>query len=177
MRIDGEIWRNVPGYGGKYQVSNKGRVMSFAQKKTGVALKPQPQRGYLFVDLCDGVGGRKRYAIHRMVLDAFEGPPPVASFQAAHANGCPTDNRASNLRWASPKDNHSDKRRHGTHMIGSSHPAALLTPSQVSAIRSTDRPGRDLAREFGVSESAISNARVGKTWSHMIPTVKARETT
>ena len=70
-----EIWRDIAGYEGKYQVSNLGRVRSLNYLHTGkcVVLKPKPYRGgYHCVSLCKD--GKVWYAkIHRLVYDAFVG--------------------------------------------------------------------------------------------------------
>ncbi|MEP7345993.1 MAG: hypothetical protein ABI877_12030 [Gemmatimonadaceae bacterium] len=51
---------------------------------------------------------------------------------------------------------------------GSKHPSNQLTLAQVKAIRAgryKDKTQAQLAEEFGVSASTISQARTGKTWS------------
>jgi hypothetical protein len=42
--------------------------------------------------------GYRQLPIRRIVLDAFDGPQP-RGFDAANANGDPTDNRLTNLEW------------------------------------------------------------------------------
>jgi len=70
-----EIWRDVKGYEGRYQVSDFGRVRSLSYRNSGrsVILKSKPSRGgYLVVALCkDGNISYKR--INRLVYDAFIG--------------------------------------------------------------------------------------------------------
>ena len=46
LELPSEEWRDVPGYEGKYSVSNLGRVKSFLQKRTGRILPGYDQEGY-----------------------------------------------------------------------------------------------------------------------------------
>ena len=93
-----EIWRDIEGYEGQYQVSDQGRVKSLERKgrKSERILKPiDDGRGYLRVDLYAG-GKRKRFKVHRLVCQAFHentGNKP----QVNHINEIKTDHRASNL--------------------------------------------------------------------------------
>ena len=52
----------------------------------------------------------KRVRVHLLVLEAFRGPRPYRC-EALHGNDIPHDNRASNLRWGSRRENLADGRR------------------------------------------------------------------
>lgn len=68
-------------------------------------------------------------------------------------------------------DNNADKIRKGRArnigVIGEKHHAARLTESQVRLIRSDRRPDTEWAKIFGLSDSAIRDARIGRNWSHI----------
>ena len=68
-----EIWRDVVGYEGLYQVSNKGNVKSLNWKNRGyernLYLKPH-NKGYLQVELAKD-GKKKCFVVHRLVAIAF----------------------------------------------------------------------------------------------------------
>ena len=77
-----EIWRDIKGYEGRYQVSNMGRVKSLERTfidKTGrkqlkkeLILRLCPDSyGYLQVTLYDDSGKRKNIFVHRLVCEAF----------------------------------------------------------------------------------------------------------
>lgn len=124
--------------------------------------------GYLFVEL-HHKGIRVPRYVHRLVLECFVGPCPEGH-QAAHGDGDKTNNDLGNLRWATPKDNHADKLRHGTHQGGERNPSAKLDEKKVQVIRLMLNDGfgqRYLARRFGVNQSTISSIRRRNLWPHV----------
>jgi len=54
------------------------------------------------------------------------------------------------------------------------HPKRSLSFAQVRQIRESGRPLRELAREFGVSQRAVQNAKRGKTYRHAGDRIKPR---
>lgn len=119
-----EEWRPLPGYVGLYEVSSHGRVRSLDRVVTSKAgwtkafkgaIKATPrnvQGGYPIVTLsADGVSTTRQ--VHVAVAAAFIGPRPEG-MQVAHGDGDPSNNRAENLRYATPSENEADKLRHGT---------------------------------------------------------------
>src|SRR5688572_26642217 len=117
-----EEFRAVPGHPG-YEVSNLGRVRSYWTRGVEKHIGNQPRLlrpfknklGYLAVTLA---GGRKK-SIHRLVLETFVGPCPDG-MEARHVNdNNPANNRLSNLCWGTRQENCDDKKRHGTHKVGS----------------------------------------------------------
>lgn len=104
-----EIWKDIEGYEGLYQVSNMGRVKRLNFNNTGreKIMKPT-SRGdsYTVVTLCKD-GKKENCYVHRLVATAFIDNPENKS-QIDHINAIRTDNRAGNLRWATPKENNNN---------------------------------------------------------------------
>ena len=101
-----EVWKDIQGYEGLYQVSNLGNVRSLNWRNTGqvrnLYLKPQ-NRGYLQVELAK-CGQKRGFTVHRLVAMAF-----VSGYAEGkvvnHINEDKRDNRAENLEWVSQSDN------------------------------------------------------------------------
>lgn len=109
-----EIWKDVVGYEGYYEVSNIGRVRSLER-----VVVDGSTRGYRLRALCnDGLGykhvslskNRKNRTIkvHRLVAQAFI-PNPENKPHIDHINTIRDDNRVENLRWVTPKENSQNK--------------------------------------------------------------------
>lgn len=179
---DTEEWRDVPGWEGFYQVSSHGRVKRlprfvrtkndcFALKMGGILAPSKNKRtGYPETLLSDGAR-KQRVNIHVLVCEAFHGPRPSSRHQVAHGDGSRDYNHKDNLRWASPKDNAADRKRHGTEYEGKAHWKTELTEDDVRSIRDRYKPGHGgytyLAREYGLTRGAIYRIVKRKNWKHV----------
>ena len=104
-----EEYRPVPGHP-NYSISNTGKVWSNYKNRHKAPQKHN--KGYLKVKL-DGIN----YFIHRLVLLTFIGEPPADKPQTRHVDGDSTNNKLTNLRWASQAENEDDKRYAGTYHL------------------------------------------------------------
>lgn len=95
-----EIFRPVKGYEKEYEISNIGNVRSI---RSGKILKPNTDKsGYKYFVFSVN-SNRHTMKAHRLVADAFI-PNPESKPTVDHINGIRTDNRVSNLRWATHKE-------------------------------------------------------------------------
>jgi len=169
-----ETWKPVVGFEGRYEVSDQGRVRSldrswqqrskkgnlYTHTKKGRLLRPGRMSGG-HVSVALGRGNSR--TAHSLVMEAFRGPAPEG-MEVLHKNGCPSDNRLSNLRYGTRSENLRDKKWHGVPVSASSK----LRPPQILAIKTKLRsgcPGVVLARAFGVSEATVSAIKVGRLHS------------
>ena len=95
-----EEWRDIKGYEGLYQISNKGRVKSLNYKRTGKEKirKPGKRRGYFFITLYKKGEKPKSFDIHRLVAEHFLPNPdnlPVVN----HKDENKLNNNVENLEW------------------------------------------------------------------------------
>ena len=169
--LPGEIWRDVEGYGGKYQVSNLARVRSLYRGKTKL-LKPDTiHTGYLRVTLCKD--GKTKYPfVHRLVAQAFI-PNPDNKPQVNHIDGDKTNNYVSNLEWVTAAENIHHGFFLGLHKSGCKHGRAKFTVEQVREIRRDCVPGdlergfNAFARKFNVTPKIIRDAYYGRSYQEV----------
>lgn len=172
-----EQWRDVPGFEGRYQVSDLGNVRSLPRQvrtvsRTGAestrtirgcAMKPQTAWNPVYLQVT--IGG-KAHLVQHLVALAFIGPRP-AGMEVAHNDGGAKNNRASNLRYATPKENAGDRITHGTSGQGEANAAAKLDAPLVAAVRNSALPAGQLADVLGVHKNHISRLRRGERWGHL----------
>lgn len=109
-----ETWKDIPGYEGRYQVSDEGRVRSLDRPirvvchgveavriAKGKLLRPgRNKSGHVTVAI--GKGNSRQ--VHQLVLEAFVSPRP-AGCEVLHLNHNPADNRLENLRYGTRSEN------------------------------------------------------------------------
>jgi hypothetical protein len=159
-------YRESPVYSG-YLIGSNGTAIG----RAGHLLKPNGDgAGYLKMVMCLPGNLRKTVRVHRLVCEAFHGPPPSPQHVVAHADGDRQNNRADNLRWATYVENEADKRAHGRTIRGERQGFARLTEQGVRDIRrrvAEGEPRRKLAAIYGVSKATLQHAITGRTWGHV----------
>lgn len=114
--MDKEVWKDIKGYEGRYQVSNLGRVKSlpidekFCKRPEEIILTPfLCGSGYYEVTLYYQKR-RKPKLIHRLVAETFI-PNPDDKKEVNHKDGNKLNNDASNLEWVTPSENQQHSRK------------------------------------------------------------------
>lgn len=101
-----EVWRDVPGYAGRYQASSQGRIRS---RERGLLSPFLSRDGYLVVTVRKE-GRRYGTGVHRLIAAAFI-PNPENKPQINHKNGNRVDNNPENLEWVTCSENNLHRRR------------------------------------------------------------------
>lgn len=171
-------YRDLPGFPG-YRVGDDGSIWSNHRSRWHPGMRglwhrlklTLPHgRSHLRVNL-NKPGERSQYrrGVHRLVLEAFVGPCPEG-MQCCHADGDPTNNRLSNLRWDTQESNYADRSRHGTDNQGERNGRAKLDAATVRVIRELAAAGHTkaaLARQFRVGWATVRGVINREIWRHV----------
>lgn len=169
-----EIWKDIPGFEGRYQASTEGRIRSvdrivysrnrytgraFPRRLKGQVLRPGRycKAGHVSVVLGHKTAGTP---VHQLVMRTFVGEPQEGQ-EVRHKNGDPTDNRLDNLEYGTRTENILDVYRQGKAW-------RALTVADVRKIRkglAEGRTGGSLAREYKVSRTTINRIKHGRCYS------------
>ena len=177
VKMETEIWKDVPGWGQYYEASDFGNIRSKLRARKPRRGAPLPQRGgraikafpnkkgYMLVNLAGG-GKRKQVLVHLAVIQAFFGSAPNGQ-EACHNDGVKANCTLSNLRYDTRKNNHADKIRHGTAQRGEKNSVAKLTDDAVRVIRAGKLSVTEAMRAFGVSQGCIQKVKYKTAWKHV----------
>ncbi|MFE9127047.1 DUF5131 family protein [Streptomyces sp. NPDC007148] len=102
-----------------------------------------------------------RELVHRLVLAAFDRAADRGE-QGCHIDGDATNNALPNLRWGTQEVNWDDRKRHGNRRSYSK-----LSEEQSRQIKGRAAAGESrtaLAKEFGISDTQVSNIAQGRQW-------------
>lgn len=114
-----EIWKDIPGYNGRYKASNFGRIRSENYRNTGRSqiMETRNHNGYRHIQLQRN-GKYVECAVHRLIALTFI--PTIESKNCVdHIDGDPSNNNVSNLRWCTQAENNGfplarERKRQGT---------------------------------------------------------------
>lgn len=156
QKIMDEDWKDVTGWAGKYQISNRGRLKSIGGKFS----KSHPD-GYITNGSIDVLGyrcitmrkpgTRFQCRVHTLVASLFlRKPRNGKTYWVNHKDGNKLNNDVGNLEWVLPKENCAHAVRTGLHDLkGEKHPMSKLCEQQVLKMREM--------RAFGMTYAEIGN--------------------
>ncbi len=180
---DIEVWRNIIGYEGVYQISNFGRVKTLEgflikNRKGGLKMAvhvPEKIRsetltanGYRNVSLWRN--GVASYNLsHRLVAIHFIKNPENLLY-VLHIDDNPKNPHFKNLKWGTQSDNLKDCSNKNRGFKGIKNNLSKLSEQDVRDIRKALLSGMSAYKTaplFGVTKAVILSIKHGKTWSHV----------
>jgi len=171
-----EVWVNIQGAAGKYQVSNLcnvktttnfdsiGRVMSGHPK---VIKQHVNFNGYLYVNMI--INGKETLKpIHRLMAETFL-PNPLGLNCINHINCNKLDNRLENLEWCTIEYNtqHAHKNGRFPNPTGIKNGSAKITDEIALDIFTSKLSVKELVVKHGVHPSRVYDVRTGVSWNHI----------
>ena len=163
-----EIWRDVIGYEGIYQVSNLSRVKSFYGNKARILKHHIDIDGYAIVALSQN-SKDKTFGVHVFVARAFidnpDNKPLVHHQDSNRLHSC-----IWNLEWVTFSENNRYAVQHGSRKRGSASSCAKLTKEQAEEVLRLYVKGSSefgcygLAKRFNVHPMTINSIVRGKTY-------------
>ena len=165
-----EIWKDIEGWEGKYQVSNMGNVKSLERtvwngrgyfKTSERILKPGKDRdGYLIVQLSKE-GKVKACKVHRLVSQAFI-PNPDNLPQVNHIDENKENNHVDNLEWVTCRENAN----HGTRnqRVAEKESKPIIGIDKVTGLIVEFQSAREAERQLGINNSSIIKCCKGKRY-------------
>lgn len=167
-----EVWRDIIGYGGVYQISNMGQIKSYQISKTGKIRVPALDKdGYKYLVFNSANHEQKTVRVHRLVATTFI-QNPLNLPQVNHKNGIKQDNRAENLEWVTASQNAKHAYSIGLKsQAGIKNACSKLTNSDVLEIYKTAWEERDpywkIAQNFNIHRDQVGKIKYGITWAHI----------
>lgn len=159
-----EIWKEISGYDGRYEVSNFGRVTSH-QRIPSIILKANLSvYGYPTVYL-SRMCKKKTISVHLLVARAFLAYPDEGVWQVDHKDFNKKNNHISNLHYVSQKENivrgweGGQRERHRAVLKNLYQKISHQSSIEISKELACGKKLKDLARKYNVSMSTISLRR------------------
>lgn len=165
-----EVWKDIKGYEGLYQISNLGRVKTLKPRyKDKIILKPL-KGSYLAVTLYKNKIGKRR-TIHRLVAETFLeiGDRMVVN----HKDGNKKNNSLENLEVVTQKENVEHAIRTGIGTIGEKNGKAKFTNEEVMRLREIYLPRdskygcRALAKKYHVANQTMWRVLHNKVYTNI----------
>ena len=156
--MNDEVWKNIEGYEGIYQVSNQGRVKSIGYGKERILKPAKVGSGYLKVNLWKN-GEKKQFLVHRLVCQTFIYNPYNLP-EVNHRDENKTNNYVENLEWCDRKYNNN----YGTHnqrMVEKLSKSVLQFTKDGKFVKEW-KSTKDVERNLGFNHSFISACCLGK---------------
>lgn len=177
------VRRVIPGYQGRYEVSDNGRVFAVAhdrrflhkgrERRAHHKERELPQQtsklGYQKVQLYIGYE-MYTHLVHRLVAQAFI-PNPDGLPEVNHLDSQRSNNKMENLEWCTRKQNADHSMEHGNGEWGEKRYNAALTNKRAKAIYQMH--GQGFSRQFlalaaGVNPCVVHNICSGRSYRRAI---------
>lgn len=183
--MEEEVWKDIEGYEGRYQVSNLGNIKTLdrivqesngrrVHRKEKLLVKHIMYKGYERVKLYKTKDEKNTIFVHKLVASSFVLNPNNYT-EINHIDGNKINNADSNLEWCSRSHNVRETYRLGLRnpntYKGAGNKSSKLTEQDVLNIRQeysiSKVPIKQLAQKYNTCYSNINYIVNRITWSHI----------
>jgi len=164
-----EVWKDVVGYEGLYEVSNSGKVRMLRNGNSHYMAEKRCQKnnkGYLTTMLSNKDRSRKRWLVHRLVAIAFL-PNPNNYPYINHKDENKENNSVDNLEWCDNRYNvlysleRHERATPNTRNGKRKHMRVIQCTMDGEVIREWEN-AREVFRETGMSDCSVTSCCLGK---------------
>lgn len=145
----------------KYRVGTDGSFWRWRKHGGWIQRKVNNQGGVTLCRTINGVKEKKCHRLGNLVLRAFVGEPPPGTECCHDPDWNPTNNKLTNLRWATHKENMNDRRKHKRN-------TSKITQEEANYIRKIHKTGKftlqNLGDAFGITPPTVHALLTNKTW-------------
>ena len=178
-----EVFKDIKGYEGLYQISNLGRVKSVGRyviRKSGIEHLRKCWRKEIIMRLCNGYVGYKvlvlrknnqpkTHLVSRLVALNFI-PNPDNKPEVNHKNGIKSNNTVDNLEWMTSSENKIHALETGLKIIPRGEQMSNWTKEDILKIRSMVGKGLSytkIGKQFGMSGTNVGHIHHRRSWTHI----------
>ena len=146
--INPEIWKDIKGYEGKYEISNFGRVKSHVKIGTPTYYKTPILSTPGYYTVCLSKDGKVSYSvgIHRLVAEAFVENTDKTKTEVNHKDGDKLNNYYENLEWVTRKENNEHAIKSGLRKYVKLIEQYTLDDELVNIFKSSAEAGKFLGK-------------------------------
>ncbi len=182
-KLEDEEWKIIPDTNNRYQISNYGRIKSFAyNKKDGQILKCSVINGFKMVQITTNKGHSRSY-VHKLVAQVWIPKPSDKHTFVTHLDGKLLNNHISNLEWhtresLTEKHRELEKQKDISVKRKRIQRNSKLNESDISLLKSMLERGAvqsTIAKLFCISEMQVTRIKRGENWGHVKPFPEEQE--
>ncbi len=155
----------------KYEISNYGRVKSYAiDKENGRLLKGGNVNGYQSITVRFGKRISRQYYIHRLVAETFLPKTRPDCHFVVHLDYDKQNNSVFNLQWVTEEELNTHNNAN-PNVLKKRTTGYKLTESDVRVIKRLLKSRKTrlsmIAKQFGITHTQLNRIRSGENWGHV----------
>ena len=155
----------------KYEVSNHGRVKSYAiDKEKGRIIRGGNVGGYKSITVKFGGKIVRQFYVHRIIAETFIDKESPEQYYVIHLDYNKENNHINNLKWATEEElvKHNNK---NPEVLRSRTTGYKLTEPDVRIIKKLLKSDKTrlsmIAKRFGITHTQLNRIRSGENWGHV----------